>query len=343
MEANTDKRIVICVDENIPYLRGRLEPFAEVRYVEQDSFAPEVVRDADAMIIRTRTRCGYPLLRGSKVKMIATATIGMDQFNLKECAEMGIRVANAPGCNAPAVSQYVWASILHMGIDPEQITIGIVGHGNVGSIVEEWARLLGAKVRIYDPYKERDAKREGRVLTDYCSLDQLLAESDVVTLHTPFTKEGEYPTYHLISEREIKLMKPGSVIINAARGPVSDTSAVKYGIKERGMRVVIDCWEGEPVIDRELMELAEIATFHIAGYSVEGKQRATRMAVEAIADFFGFTPDMSGLEGPYIHKTSLDKEKIMRDFDPYKLTERLRKAPELFDISRARYELRPES
>jgi erythronate-4-phosphate dehydrogenase len=106
---------------------------------------------------------------------------------------------------------------------------------------------------------------------------------------------------------------------------------------------VIDCWEGEPVIDRELMELAEIATFHIAGYSVEGKQRATRMAVEAIADFFGFTPDMSGLEGPYIHKTSLDKEKIMRDFDPYKLTERLRKAPELFDISRARYELRPES
>ncbi len=341
------KRPLICADDNIPYLKGRLEPFARMRYVDQDDFAPEIVRDADAMIIRTRTRCDYPLLRGSRVKFIATATIGMDQFNIPACRDMGITVCNAPGCNAPAVSQYVWASLLHLGVDPAHATIGIIGHGNVGSIVQQWADLLGARTLIYDPFKEEELRKDpvanAAILSRYTSLDTLLADSDAVTLHTPLTRSGDHPTFHLISRREFDIMRPGTIFVNAARGPVADNDAIKYAIRERGVRAVIDCWEGEPNLDLELLEMVEIGTFHIAGYSFEGKQRATRMAVEAVADHFGFHPDLSDLEGPYIPKTHLDPRKIMADFNPFALTQRLRREPHLFDANRAAYELRAES
>ncbi len=210
----------ILIDDNIPYIGGRLEPFARVEYVDQFDFNPDNVRDADALIIRTRTRCDSSLLSDSSVRMIATATIGMDQIDIPWCERAGIKVANCPGCNAPAVAQYVWSSLLRKGFNPASDTIGIAGCGNVGSIVAHWGKLLGARVLICDP-----PRQEAGMPGEYVSLDTLLGESDAVTLHTPLTKTGRHPSFHLISDHEIERMKHGAILINAARGAVLDTEA----------------------------------------------------------------------------------------------------------------------
>lgn len=326
------------VDDNIPFIKGRLEPFATVEYCDQFGFTPEKVADADAVIIRTRTRCDEKLLGKSKVKLVATATIGMDQIDRDFCERAGINVRNSPGCNAPGVAQYVWSSLLRAGFDPRTQTLGIVGCGNVGKIVQEWGRLLGARILVSDPpRRENGDPAEGD--TD---LEKLLAESDAVTLHTPLTKTGRHATFHLIGDREIRQMKKGAILVNAARGPVTDTQAVKKGISEGHIRAIIDTWENEPDLDRELLEMAETGTFHIAGYSLEGKQRATRMVLEAVADTFGIGPDLSGLAPAYSHKEKLTPEEITASYDPADDMDPLRRNPELFDTLRRNYCFRKE-
>lgn len=328
----------IVIDSDIPYIRGRLEPFAETLYVDQWGFTPENVKDADAMIIRTRTRCNRELLEGSSVKAIATATIGMDQFDLEWCREAGIHVRNAPGCNAPAVAQYVWSCLLREGFDPAKHTLGVVGCGHVGSIVADWGRRLGAKILVNDPPKAEAGELEG----EHTELADLLAQSDAVTLHTPMTKTGKHPSYHLIGERELSRMRNGAILINAARGPVLETAALVKELEAGRLRAVIDTWEGEPNLNRDLLRLSDIATFHIAGYSDEGKQRATRMAVQAIADRFGLDVDTSDLAPAYTPPAELTAEKIVASFDPTPIMESLRKNPEEFDRLRAAYKFRPE-
>lgn len=331
------KRPKIVIDADIPFIRGRLEPWADTLYVDQFGFTPENVADADAMIIRTRTRCNRDLLEGSAVKLIATATIGMDQFDLDWCRGAGIECVNAPGCNAPGVAQYVWSVLLRSGFDPKRMTLGVVGHGNVGSIVADWGRRLGARVLVSDPPK-RDA---GTLGCDDTPLDTILKEADAVTLHVPMTRAGEYPTHHLIGERELALMRPGARLVNAARGPVVDNAAWRKAVAEGRVRAFVDTWEGEPDIDRELLRLAEVATFHIAGYSTEGKQRATRMALEAVGRRFGWDIDLSGLAGAYVCP-GLTERKIIDSFDPTPIDEALRADPAAFDTLRRDYVFRPE-
>lgn len=331
------KRPKIVIDADIPFIRGRLEPWADTLYVDQFGFTPENVADADAMIIRTRTRCNRDLLEGSAVKLIATATIGMDQFDLDWCRGAGIECVNAPGCNAPGVAQYVWSVLLRSGFDPKRMTLGVVGHGNVGSIVADWGRRLGARVLVSDPPK-RDA---GTLGCDDTPLDTILKEADAVTLHVPMTRSGEYPTHHLIGERELALMRPGARLVNAARGPVVDNAAWRKAIAEGRVRAFVDTWEGEPDLDRELLQLAEVATFHIAGYSTEGKQRATRMALEAVGRRFGWDIDLSGLAGEYVCP-ELTERKIIDSFDPTPIDEALRADPAAFDTLRRDYVFRPE-
>ena len=328
----------IVIDSDIPFIAGRLEPFADCVYVDQFGFTPELVKDAQAMIIRTRTRCNASLLSGSAVEIIATATIGMDQFDLPWCAGAGIVTRNSPGCNAPGVAQYVWSCLLRAGFDPTKQTLGIVGCGNVGSIVAEWAGLLGAKVLVSDPPKAR----EGKLQYPDTPLDELLAASDAVTLHVPDTREGEFPTRHLIGERELKLMRPGAILVNAARGPVVDNEALADAIPWRPIRAIIDTWEGEPDINRRLLPLVETATFHIAGYSLEGKQRATRMVLETIGRHFGFSPDLSGLAPAYTTPDALTAEKIVESFDPRPIDALLRAETSDFDRIRKEYIFRPE-
>lgn len=328
----------IIADDNIPYLKGRLETLADVVYVDQFGFTPDVVRDADAMMIRTRTRCDRSLLEGSKVRMIATATIGMDQFDLPWCHEAGIETANAPGCNAPGVAQYVWSALLRSGFDPKTMTLGVVGHGNVGSIVARWGERLGAKVLVCDPPRAE----AGMTDREYVSLDEVLAGSDAVTLHTPLTREGPHPTHHLIGSRETAMMKQGAILVNAARGSVIDTKSVKEALRQHRIRAIIDTWEGEPVPDRELLDMVEYGTFHIAGYSREGKQRATRMALEALGRHFGVDFPTDGLEGPYSEPEELTEAKIVASYDPAADTAPLKDDPDAFDRLRAHYHYRPE-
>lgn len=328
----------IVIDDNIPYIAGRLEPVADVEYVDQFGFTPDNVRDADAMIIRTRTQCNRGLLENSSVKLIATATIGMDQIDIPWCESNGIRIANSPGCNAPAVAQYVWSALLRDGFDPARHTLGIIGCGNVGSIVKRWGEMLGARVLVNDPPKEKAG-----VPGEYTPLDKLLAESDAVTLHTPLTRTGDYPSWHLISEIEVAKMKPGAILVNAARGPVIDTEAVLPALRDGRIKAIIDTWEGEPAVNRELLQLADYATFHIAGYSRQGKERATRMVLEQVEKQFGLEVDKSGLAPVYEYPESLSAEDIINSYDPAEDTRMLRENPENFDILRRNYNYREEA
>ena len=332
------KRPRIIVDDNIPFIKGRLEPFADTVYADQFGFTPELVRDADAMVIRTRTRCDENLLKGSKVKIIATATIGMDQFHLGWCRDNGITCRNSPGCNAPGVAQYVWSALLRSGFDPERHTLGVVGCGNVGSIVADWGRRLGADVLVNDPPKAA----AGASLPGLVELPELLREADAVTLHTPLTRDGEWPSFHLIGEAALALMKPGALLVNAARGPVADNAALRRAVASGHIRAVIDTWEGEPKLDKELLSLLKYGTFHIAGYSLEGKQRATRMVLEAIGEHFGFAPDLSGLEGPYKAPARISAKAILDSYNPISDTLQLKADPDAFDTLRANYSFRRE-
>lgn len=328
----------IVIDSDIPFIHGRLEPFADCLYTDQWGFSPENVADAKALVIRTRTRCNAELLAGSDVEIISTATIGMDQFDLPWCAANGIKALNAPGCNAPGVAQYVWSCLIRSGFRPEGHTVGIVGCGNVGSIVAHWGELLGARVLVSDPPKAR----RGELQYPDTPLDRLLEEADAVTLHTPMIPDGDNPTYHLIGEEQLRHMRPGSYFVNAARGPVADNAALAEAIPEKGITAIIDVWEGEPNLNPKLLDVARIATFHIAGYSLEGKQRATRMALENIARHFGWDVDMSGLAPAYVPHTSLDPQAIVDSFDPTPIDSLLRANPADFDALRAAYVFRPE-
>lgn len=334
-----DSRPRIIIDDNIPYIAGRLEPVADVEYVDQFGFTPALVADADAVIIRTRTRCDAALLADSAVRLIATATIGMDQIDLPWCAEAGITVANSPGCNAPAVAQYVWSSLLRSGFDPSRHTLGVVGCGNVGSIVARWGRMLGARILVSDPPKQAAG---ADVPGEYTPLHRLLAESDAVTLHTPLISDGDHPTFHLISHREIEAMKPGAILVNAARGAVLDTEALLPPLRAGSLRAVIDTWEGEPAVNRELLALADIATFHIAGYSRQGKERATRMVLEEMEKFFGFEVDKSGLAPAYTYPAAITARQIVDSYDPAVDTAALRADPAAFDTLRRNYHYREE-
>lgn len=332
----------IIADENIPFLRGRLESMtpggAEVIYVDQFGFTPGLAGDADALMIRTRTRCDEALLAGSRVRLVATATIGMDQIDLDWCASAGIEVRNAPGCNAPGVAQYVWSALLRTGFDPSRHTLGIVGCGNVGSVVREWGETLGCRILVSDP-----PRQEAGMPGDYTPLDELMAASDAVTLHTPLTRAGRHATYHLIGERELRLMRPGTLLVNAARGPVVDFAALRREVLSRRIRAVIDTWEGEPQVDADLLDAVEFGTFHIAGYSLEGKQRATRMAIEAVERTFGVSVDKSGLAGAYTGLPGVTERAILDSYDPMDDTLPLRRDPLAFDRLRHDYVFRHET
>lgn len=328
----------IIADDNIPYLKGRLEAVAEVVYVDQFGFTPELVRDADAVVIRTRTRCDKALLGESSVRLVATATIGMDQIDVPWCTANGISVHNAPGCNAPGVAQYVWSALFRLGFDPSKDTLGIVGCGNVGSVVFDWGRQMSVRMLVNDPPKEENAQGG----PEYVPLDELLRRSDAVTLHTPLTRDGKYPTYHLIGEKELQLIGDGKIFVNAARGPVVDFTALKPHVMSHRIRSVIDTWEGEPKVDEEILAAADFGTFHIAGYSRQGKERATRMAIEAVEQEFGVAVDKSGLEPVYTGTPGITPQMIIDSYDPTIDSNALKNAPAEFDKLRRNYNFRNE-
>lgn len=332
----------IIADDNIPYLKGRLEELADIEYVDQFGFTPDNVKDADALLIRTRTSCDAGLLEGSGVKLVATATIGTDQIDIPWCESHGIEVASSPGCNAPGVAQYVWSALLRLGFDPAKgERLGIVGCGNIGSIVRFWGENLGAEVWINDPPKQRAG-----IPGNYHSLKEILRECRAVTFHTPLTRTGTDPTFHLLDAAGLDLIGKDHILVNASRGAVVDNKALLDRLhRDKSLRTAIDVWENEPALDPDLLELVDYGTFHIAGYSRQGKQRATRMVLEALENKFGIDIDKSGLEPPYnITASPLPSARdILDSYDPAADSEPLKKDPDKFDYLRRNYDYRPET
>lgn len=266
----------VVIDSAIPYIAGVLEPYAEVVYRAGEQFSSSDVKDADALIIRTRTRCDEALLEGSRVKLIATATIGFDHIDLQYCASQGIEVVTAAGCNAAGVLQWVAATLALLARtqcwQPDQMRLGIVGVGNVGSLVERYARRWGFEVICCDPPRQ---EREGG---DFVAMEELLPQADIVTLHTPL----DDTTRGMINPQTLALMKPSATLINASRGEVAQTEALLVARQT----LCLDVWEREPNINRELLAKAFVATPHIAGYSAQGKANAAMAVVRAVARRF---------------------------------------------------------
>jgi erythronate-4-phosphate dehydrogenase len=276
---------VVC-DSHIPFLKGVLEPYADVVYLPGNAITPDHVRDADALIVRTRTRCDAALLQGSKVRFIATATIGYDHIDTQWCEANGITWTNAPGCNSWSVQQYLGSLLVNMsrdfGFTFKEKTIGIVGVGNVGSKVARLAALLGFRVLLCDPPR---AKREGAGA--FVSLDEIISQSDIITLHVPLIRNGEYSTFHLFDSIRLESLSENQILINSSRGEVVDGNALKKVLKEQRIRAAaLDVWENEPKIDSELLNLLYSGTPHIAGYSLDGKATGTMMCIQALGRFF---------------------------------------------------------
>ena len=274
----------IIADSAIPFLKGVLEPFAEVRYLPGKAISAADVRDADALLTRTRTRCDAALLIGSRVRLIATATIGFDHIDTAWCAAHGITVTTAAGCNARGVLQWVGAVLAHLsrtqGWQPAERTLGVVGVGHVGSLVKTYAEAWGFRVLCCDPPREE---------LEHCGflpLEEVAREADILTFHTPL----DDTTRHMAGERLFQQMRPDAIVINSSRGEVVDGDA----LLRSGLRWALDVWEHEPNLNPQLLEKALLATPHIAGYSEQGKANATAMSVAALARCFGLP-----LEGWY--------------------------------------------
>ncbi|MEE4178678.1 MAG: 4-phosphoerythronate dehydrogenase [Bacteroides sp.] len=285
----------IVADNKIPFLKGALEPVAQVVYLPGAAISQEDLMDADALIVRTRTLCNARLLEGTSVKFIASATIGHDHIDKDYCQRNNITWTNAPGCNAGSVVQYMSSAlghiIRHTDTSFEKTTLGVIGAGHVGGSLAALARVLGIKTLINDPPRARAEGQGG-----FCSLEELLEQSDVVSLHVPLNTGMPDKTFHLADKAFFEKMKEGAWFINTSRGEVTETGALIEAIRSWKLSgAIVDVWENEPKIDQELLSLTTVATPHIAGYSADGKAKGTATSVRALSRFFslgldGWTP-----------------------------------------------------
>ena len=313
--------MLIIIDKGIPFLDGVFGSDIEVLYLAPEDITADVVKEADALFVRTRTRIDERLLGDSKVRFVATATIGFDHIDQEFCHKAGIHWVSCPGCNAQAVCDYVEEAISSIKSGESGLTIGVVGYGHVGKLVASMAEKRGYKVLLSDP-----------PLGIGMSLEELAPLCDVLTFHTPLTQEGKYPTYHLCNADIFRLCKPNTLIINAARGGVIDEQALLSTVNGQ-LLTVIDCWEGEPHLNQELLKKVDLASFHIAGYSIQGKMNASEMCLKAFCEFFSL-PILS------INKKAVP---LQGDSEPgwlKRISDQLKTMPEHFEQLRKQYKLR---
>jgi erythronate-4-phosphate dehydrogenase len=347
--------IKIVADEKIPFLKGVLEPYADITYLPGKLIGRDQLKDCDALLIRTRTKCTEDLLMGTKVSFIGTATIGFDHIDTRYCENHNIKWINAPGCNSSSVQQYMAAALLKMSEDFQFSlkgkTMGIIGVGNVGTKVKKLADILEMNVLLNDPPR---ARKEGS--THFVDLNTVLKESDIISLHVPLNIVGEDKTYHLINDRSIRNMKKGVWIINTSRGEVILTSAIKKALRYvRFGGCVLDVWENEPDIDYELLDKVYLATPHIAGYSTDGKANGSAMIINALSSAFdmplkNWFPEV--VPQPHnpeftINAKNKDHEQVLREavLHTYDINEddfKLRFSPSDFEKLRSDYPVRRE-
>lgn len=280
--------MLIVADENIPLLDSFFGDIGEIRRVSGRSMSNGDIRDADILLVRSVTRVNRELLEGSRVRFVGTTTIGTDHVDLDWLEQAGIRFSAAPGCNANSVAEYVLSILsLHAerrGLpDWSRLSVGIVGVGNVGGELAHKLERLGFDVRLCDPPRaDREEDDE-----EFVALEEAM-KCDVVSLHTPLTRDGKHPTFHMIGPPELEALGADQLLINAGRGEVIDSSALLARLEQgNAPTVALDVWEQEPRIHPELVDRVWLATPHIAGYSLEGKVQGTEMIYQALSQFLG--------------------------------------------------------
>ena len=277
----------ILVDENMPYARELFSRLGDVTAVPGRPIPVSELADADALMVRSVTKVNADLLDGKGIKFVGTATAGTDHVDEHYLERAGIAFSAAPGCNAIAVVEYVFSSLLMLaerdGFELTDRTVGIVGVGNVGSRLQARLEAFGVRTLLCDP--PRASRGDAG---DFQPLETLVREADVLTFHTPLFKDGPYKSLHLADEKLISSLKPGAILINACRGPVVDNTALlKCLEKGQDLSVVLDVWEPEPALNVALLDKVDIGTAHIAGYTLEGKARGTTQVFEAFSEFIG--------------------------------------------------------
>jgi erythronate-4-phosphate dehydrogenase len=347
-------RLHVVADDKIPFLRGALEPYADVTYLPGGKISRSDLLRADALLTRTRTLCNRDLLQGTRVKFVATATIGYDHIDGAWCEQNGIRWTAAPGCNAGSVMQYVTSALVNLAhrlnFDLRTKTLGVVGIGNVGSKVVRAARALGMEVLQCDPPRQRRGDPE-----PFVSLAEIQRRADIITMHVPLGRQGADATWHLADDAFFAACRPGVIFLNSSRGEVTAAEALKTALRQQQVAAaVLDVWESEPEPDRELLDLVTFATPHIAGYSTDGKANGTAMSVRALARFFGLPP--TDWQVPVVPPPPQPEIVIPAGADPARAVltavnhsydiaaddARLRTHPECFEQLRGDYPLRRE-
>ena len=315
----------IIIDKGIPFLEGVLSPYGEVLFLSPEQIDARAVRDADALFVRTRTRINKELLHGSRVRFVATATIGFDHIDQDYCQQAGIHWVSCPGCNAQAVCDYVEEVLDTMTLASDHPTMGVVGYGHVGRLVAEMATRKGYRVLLSDP-----------PLGIGEQLSTMAPQCDIISLHTPLTRDGSHPTYHMCDASVLASCQPHALIINAARGGVIDENALyNHLLSPQGkeMRTAIDCWQNEPHIHTALLQRANLASFHIAGYSIAGKMKASEMCLHAFCKFFSL-PILS------INKKAVPLQGDSTSGWLTRVSQQLKSQPEAFEQLRKKYTLR---
>jgi len=278
------KKLKLAVDENIAFAEENFSAFGELLLLNGREITKEKIRDCDILITRSVTKVNRELLEGTNVRFVGTATIGYDHIDLNYLNSRGIAFANAPGCNAYSVAEYVFSALLFLAekrnFELKSKSIGIVGAGNIGSKAAMFARALGMKTVVNDPPLE-DAGGKG-----FSPLEEALA-CDIITFHTPLNLTGKYKSYHLLNSENANSLRDGAILINSSRGAVTENETLLQKTKAGEIVAVLDVWENEPEPSLELVARAEIATPHIAGYSVDGKVNGSKMIFDALNEFLG--------------------------------------------------------
>lgn len=277
----------LVIDSGIPYIQGVFEDYFQVEYISGQLISKDNIVNADALIIRTRTICNRDLLEGSSVKIICSATIGYDHIDTAYCESVGIKWHTVPGCNAESVVQYVLSALAYLhkrdGLDFSNLTLGVIGYGNVGKALVKKLKYLGIKTLINDPLlQEKDAQFQSYPLV------KLLTNSDIISIHTPLTHSGDHPTYKLVNSKFISYLKPNAVLINSSRGEVIDEIVLENLLGANRMEnIILDVWNNEPKVNPDFVKNILLSTPHIAGYSADGKYNGSIGCIEQVSGFFG--------------------------------------------------------
>jgi erythronate-4-phosphate dehydrogenase len=327
----------IIADRNIPYVQEAFSRIGDVILAEGRKINQGLVKDADVLLVRTVTPVNAALLENSKIRFVGTATIGFDHVDANYLKSRGIGFANAAGCNANSVAEYIVAGLLSVAtghkLDLSKMTLGVVGVGNVGRLVVTKAQVLGLKVLKCDPPRRR-AEGDGH----FVSFSEIVSASDIISFHVPLTMKGEDSTYHMCGSAMLAHMKRNAFIFNTSRGAVVDGHSLGQALKQgRIAGVLLDVWEGEPLVGVELLKIVDIGTPHIAGYSLDGKANATMLTFRALVNYFGLSQQWqpSDLTLPEKHTIHIeDTPQVSSGDSIYEQEILLRVVKQAYDIER---------